>query len=190
MRTDFAEERRWMMVEACEFAIQVVEWHLTPLKERGKLMVGGRGWGESNAIAIPGHPGYRSDVDVPLAPGSAEADVEMLVDQQGQAAGEGPADGNRMDAGAAEVLEDIMGRQGPVDDTIDGGEKADEGGEGDFPDKDAEGELDAEGESDAGGGGADAVGGVNAGGEGGMGGALDALGEADPGDGVVGLEGE
>lgn len=197
MRTDFAEERRWKVVMAREFAYQAVEWHLSNTESKASRMVGGRGWGKCNDVPIPGHPGIRMDMDELPLRGSAEDVVEMLVGQadpeDGFTAEQDGAVG--MDATGAEVLEDILPKSpgenadtaGPLepiarrkgvdeDITMRGDALAGDG----MPQSDDMGELDAAPELDA-------VGELDAIGAG----DLDAEGEADVSEvGVVGLEGE
>lgn len=68
MRLDFAEERRWKIVLAREFAFQIVEWHLSSPEEKALLMVGERGWASrprdtENLARRPAHED-QADVDM------------------------------------------------------------------------------------------------------------------------------
>jgi chromatin modification-related protein VID21 len=90
---DFAEERRWKVGIAREFAFQCVEWHLASEEEKASLMVGGRGWGEANGESIPGNRKQQTsmDLDERMSDGAAadavdeaEDDVEMLVQPEGE----------------------------------------------------------------------------------------------------------
>ena len=200
MRTDFAEERRWKVVLSRELAYQVVQWYLSRADEKAEGMVGGRGWGQSKDVPIPGHSGVRLKRDMPHRLGSPEHDVEMIAGQPETEEHDLTAErGDGEDAMGAQVLEDILstiadpGKNPAAEAELNvaglKGKHADEDddmGE----DVDAEGEEDAEGEPDAGGevnavDESDSKDGPNAADD------VDAGGEADAeAEGVVGLEGE
>jgi chromatin modification-related protein VID21 len=167
MRTDFAEERRWKIVEAREFAYQCVEWHLAKPDEKASLMVGGRGWGACNGVPIPGRT---------AGPMSAEDDVEMLVQVDGEDS-PAAAQATNLDATGAQVLDEIMPEKGQEGDAV---KKEAENDDADAEGEDAEGEVDAEADAE---GEADADGEEDAEGE-------DAEGDAaeDVGEGVIGLD--
>lgn len=155
MRTDFAEERRWKVVEAREFAYQVVEWHLASPEEKKALMVGGRGWGECRNVPIPGHAGKRKEVTVEVE--AEDEDVEMLVGQEGELDGEGEA--NKVLESIDEMRVNEKERENRPEDpreTVninqDIGEEVDAEGEADADGEPENGEADAEGEADADGG--------------------------------------
>ena len=169
MRTDFAEERRWKIVEAREFAYQCVEWHLAKPDEKASLMVGGRGWGACNGVPIPGRTAGAM---------SAEDDVEMLVQVDGEDS-PAAARATNLDATGAQVLDEIMPEKGQEGDAV---KKEAENDDADAEGEDAEGEVDAEADAE---GEADADGEEDAEGE-------DAEGDAaeDIGEGVIGLDGE
>ncbi len=198
MRTDYAEERRWKIIEAREFAYHVVEWHLSRPRERAQLMVGGRGWGECNEVPVPGHYGRMREKDVPAE--SAEDDVEMLVGQADAEEAEGTAErGFGMDATGAEVLKNILANL--ADEGLDaarGAGKANAVKEEQAEDDDAMGEeVDAEGEEDAQGEPENAAVPADVDAEGEADGEMDAEGEMDvddqpagSGQGVIGLEGK
>jgi chromatin modification-related protein VID21 len=161
MRVDFAEERRWKRLAAREFAYQVVEWHLATIEEKARSMVGGRGWGQSDSVGIPGHSGQARMAEKEPAEADVE-DVDMLqpeaedltLEDSGQVAAQVLED---MKVVTHEIGDDMMGEE------IDGAQAA--------GDVDADGEADAEGEADADG-------------------EVDAEGESDLQEGFVGLAGE
>ena len=160
MRADYAEERRWKRVLAREFAYQAVEWHLSSPEEKLKLMVGGRGWGESRDLPIPGHFGERCMGSFALAAGSPEEDEGMPVFQsQRQRSNATEQSGEDMNETGAEVLEDIFPRHDEEGRSGEGAMKSpsllaeenDADHDEEMPeDIDADGEEDAEGEPDAG----------------------------------------
>lgn len=166
MRTDFAEERRWKVVEAREIAYQVVEWHLASPEEKKTLMVGGRGWGECRNVPIPGNTGKRKEVTVEVE--AEDEDVEMLVGQEGELDGEGEA--NRV----LESIDEMRGNEKERESRPEEPRETDNINQNTGEEVDAEGETDADGEPDNG--------------------EMDAEGEPDAddepvGDDVVGLSG-
>ncbi|KAK6907275.1 hypothetical protein I203_101265 [Kwoniella mangroviensis CBS 8507] len=151
MRVDFNEERKWKLIQAREFAYQVVEWHLSTEEEKAKLMVGNRGWGKSNDQPIPGHSGNREtniQIDGQQGQGQLEVpntsaeddDVEMLIGREEDSPAEEGVAG-------AEVLESIDEMKEVQDEVVKKENEDVEMGE----DADADGEEDADGEPDDGG---------------------------------------
>ncbi|ODN97394.1 hypothetical protein L198_03958 [Cryptococcus wingfieldii CBS 7118] len=140
MRTDFSEERRWKVVQAREFAYEVVEWHLASSDERKALMVGGRGWGESNKVPIPGHSGKRRLQEVATQE-AEDDDVEMLVGQEGDLPGEGEA--SRVLESMDEMKEQEQARLAKKDEDAKIAKASETEGEAD-----ADGEDDADGEEE------------------------------------------
>jgi len=190
MRADFTEERRWRVVEACEFAHQIVEWHLSSSEEQADLMVGGRGWGSSNDIPIPGNSGAKEAQSMHPFPGSPEDDGEMLVGRaEAEEVDASAPEAGAMDATGAEVLDDILQKhgeeaeevKGQVEQVVEARQKQADGDDAMGEDVDAEGEEDAEGEPDSEGPVSRVL--VEVDGE------PDAQGEEEMGEGVVGLDG-
>jgi chromatin modification-related protein VID21 len=107
MHVDFTEERRWKRVAAREFAYQVVEWHLASLSDRARRMVGGRGWGESNDVPIPGR---RDRID---------EDGDMDAEMDGGAEAGAEAEGDAEAAAEADAEDAVEAMGGSAEDDVE-----------------------------------------------------------------------
>jgi chromatin modification-related protein VID21 len=131
MRLDFTEERRWKRVLALEFAIQVVEWHLSSEMDRAQLMVGSKGWQkdaprpalaplprikidfQSKKRDSDGFYVFAEDGDVYMD--SEEEDTRETAPKrttQKQTRKEDPGDQEDVQDSSGEVLDEIMPRRG------------------------------------------------------------------------------